>query len=41
MLASKEMGAEAEPNFRLLRSTEVTGVIRGAGRDRGRIIGLP
>lgn len=31
LLAAKEMGAEAEPNFRLLRSTEATGVIRGAG----------
>jgi 2-polyprenyl-6-methoxyphenol hydroxylase-like FAD-dependent oxidoreductase len=32
--------AESEPSFRLLRSTEVTGVIRGTGPDRGRIIGV-
>ncbi|MGB9303106.1 MAG: FAD-dependent oxidoreductase [Mycobacterium sp.] len=32
--------AESEPTFRLLRSTEVTGVIRGTGPDRGRIIGV-
>jgi 2-polyprenyl-6-methoxyphenol hydroxylase-like FAD-dependent oxidoreductase len=29
-------GAEAEPSFRLLRSTEVTGVVR----DRNRIVGV-
>ncbi len=28
--------AGTEPNFRLLRSTEVTGVLRGTGGDRGR-----
>jgi 2-polyprenyl-6-methoxyphenol hydroxylase-like FAD-dependent oxidoreductase len=32
--------AEAEPSFRLLRSTEVTGVIRGSGQDRNRVIGV-
>jgi 2-polyprenyl-6-methoxyphenol hydroxylase-like FAD-dependent oxidoreductase len=32
--------ASSEPTFRLLRSTEVTGVIRGTGPDRGRIIGV-
>lgn len=31
LLAAQDMGAEAEPNFRLLRSTEVTGVIRAGG----------
>jgi 2-polyprenyl-6-methoxyphenol hydroxylase-like FAD-dependent oxidoreductase len=32
--------ASSEPTFRLLRSTEVTGVIRGTGPERGRIIGV-
>jgi 2-polyprenyl-6-methoxyphenol hydroxylase-like FAD-dependent oxidoreductase len=32
--------AEAEPNFRLLRSTEVTGVLRDGGRDDGRVRGV-
>jgi 2-polyprenyl-6-methoxyphenol hydroxylase-like FAD-dependent oxidoreductase len=32
--------AEAEPSFRLLRSTEVTGVVRGSGHDRDRIVGV-
>ncbi|HUH72569.1 MAG TPA: FAD-dependent oxidoreductase [Mycobacterium sp.] len=35
--------AEAEPSFRLLRSTEVVGVIRGSGRsgyDADRIVGV-
>jgi 2-polyprenyl-6-methoxyphenol hydroxylase-like FAD-dependent oxidoreductase len=32
--------AEAEPSFRLLRSTEVTGVIRGSGQDRNRVTGV-
>jgi 2-polyprenyl-6-methoxyphenol hydroxylase-like FAD-dependent oxidoreductase len=32
--------AEVEPNFRLLRSTEVTGVIRGSGQDRDRVVGV-
>jgi 2-polyprenyl-6-methoxyphenol hydroxylase-like FAD-dependent oxidoreductase len=32
--------AEAEPNFRLLRSTEVTGVIRDSGQDRARVVGV-
>jgi 2-polyprenyl-6-methoxyphenol hydroxylase-like FAD-dependent oxidoreductase len=32
--------AEAEPSFRLLRSTEVVGVIRGAGRDAQRVVGV-
>jgi 2-polyprenyl-6-methoxyphenol hydroxylase-like FAD-dependent oxidoreductase len=32
--------AEAEPSFRLLRSTEVTGVIRGSGQDRDRVVGV-
>ena len=32
--------AEAEPNFRLLRSTEVTGVVRGSGSDRDRVVGV-
>src|SRR5271166_6707501 len=32
--------AEAEPSFRLMRSTEVTGVIRGSGQDRDRVVGV-
>ncbi len=32
--------AEAEPCFRLLRSTEVVGVTRGSGRDADRIVGV-
>ncbi|MDC8995739.1 FAD-dependent oxidoreductase [Mycobacterium marinum] len=32
--------AEAEPTFRLLRSTEVTGVLWGDGPDRGRVVGV-
>jgi 2-polyprenyl-6-methoxyphenol hydroxylase-like FAD-dependent oxidoreductase len=32
--------AEAEPNFRLLRSTEVTGVLRGTGADPDRVVGV-
>src|SRR5271167_2852039 len=32
--------AAAEPTFQLLRSTEVTGVVRGSGADRDRIVGV-
>jgi 2-polyprenyl-6-methoxyphenol hydroxylase-like FAD-dependent oxidoreductase len=32
--------AEAEPSFRLLRSTEVTGVVRGSGDDHDRVVGV-
>ena len=32
--------AEAEPSFRLMRSTEVIGVIRGSGQDRDRVVGV-
>jgi 2-polyprenyl-6-methoxyphenol hydroxylase-like FAD-dependent oxidoreductase len=32
--------AEAEPSFRLLRSTEVVGVIRGSGPDADRVVGV-
>jgi 2-polyprenyl-6-methoxyphenol hydroxylase-like FAD-dependent oxidoreductase len=32
--------AEAEPSFRLLRSTEVVGVLRGSGPDAHRVVGV-
>lgn len=32
--------AEAEPGFRLLRSTEVVGVLAGAGKDHDRVVGV-
>ena len=32
--------AEAEPSFRLMRSTEVTGVLRGSGQQSNRIVGV-
>jgi 2-polyprenyl-6-methoxyphenol hydroxylase-like FAD-dependent oxidoreductase len=32
--------AAAEPTFQLLRSTEVTGVVRGSGAHRDRIVGV-
>jgi 2-polyprenyl-6-methoxyphenol hydroxylase-like FAD-dependent oxidoreductase len=32
--------AEAEPSFRLMRSTEVTGVLRGSGQHSNRIVGV-
>jgi 2-polyprenyl-6-methoxyphenol hydroxylase-like FAD-dependent oxidoreductase len=32
--------AEAEPTFRLMRSTEVTGLLRGSGQHRNRIVGV-
>jgi 2-polyprenyl-6-methoxyphenol hydroxylase-like FAD-dependent oxidoreductase len=32
--------AEAEPSFRLMRSTDVVDVIRGSGEDRDRIVGV-
>ena len=32
--------AQAEPGFRLLRSTEVVGVIRGSGPDTDRVVGV-
>lgn len=32
--------AEAEPTFRLLRSTEATGVLRGSGPDRDRVVAV-
>lgn len=34
------IAAKAEPSFRLLRSTEVIGVLRGTGRDKGRVVGV-
>jgi 2-polyprenyl-6-methoxyphenol hydroxylase-like FAD-dependent oxidoreductase len=32
--------AEAEPSFRLMRNADVTGVVRGSGRESNRIVGV-
>ncbi len=32
--------AESEPSFRLMRNADVTGVVRGSGHDKNRIVGV-